>query len=441
MNKLTIAFAMHFEAGHIYSSFCLAKRLQSHGHNVIYISTNEFKNIIENQGFNVQIFAENLLSHQDQTDKAKSSYKVKFNSKSAFHKYLELIDNGTLDSCILSTRANILLCDPFLSYVAVRAITLKIPVLNLFTSLFTYENQYIPPVVTSLYPNSKLLTLLSWKLLFVKFFFVKKIKNLITGEFHNPTRMHHLSSLYRKITNKSGYPCIKNKTFFLNEIGFNLNLPNIMLCTRSFQFPGDIPSNRLYVGNFVDFERHEPDMNFAFDSNPLIYCSLGTASSSYPFSKNLYDAVRDASSKKPEWNFVLQISDANMAKKYAPTDNFHAYSWVPQLKILKHTSVAITHGGLNSIMECVGYEVPMVIVPGLRDQPGNASRAAYNNIGLVANMKTITSQILIELIEATMKSEKIKEGLIAMKKAIEHENGLENGVRFIETFANHNQSP
>ena len=31
-----------------------------------------------------------------------------------------------------------------------------------------------------------------------------------------------------------------------------------------------------------------------------------------------------------------------------------------------------------SIMECIHFQVPMVIIPGLRDQPGNMARAVHH---------------------------------------------------------------
>ena len=109
--------------------------------------------------------------------------------------------------------------------------------------------------------------------------------------------------------------------------------------------------------------------------------------------------------------------------------------WVPQIMFLENASVTVTHGGLNTIMECVGFEVPMVIVPGLRDQPGNAARAAYRDIALTADMKTIHATRLVSLIEQAMGSERIKAGLKKMKAAIKEEDGLNRSVRFIESYA------
>jgi len=434
MNKLTIVFAMHYEAGHILCTFSLAKALRNNGHNVIYLSLPECKNTIESQGFKVVTFFDGL-ERAPYGKKPPTIHESRRRAKRVFESYLETITDGTLDACLKAINADIVICDPFLSYVGMRSLLLGIPTAHLFTSLFTYENKYIPPITSYLYPKNPLRTLLAWKTMFLKFFFVKKLKNIFTREFSSPMKMHHLVGAYRKIAKESGYPCVKNKTYRLNEIGFNLVLPEIVLCAKAFQFPGDIPNDRMYLGNFVDFEREDAQADLGLDDRPLVYCSLGTAASTYPYADRFYRAVMDASAQRKDWNFILQISDERRIKNYNSTDNLIVSQWVPQLSILKKASAMVTHGGLNSIMECVEFEVPMVIVPGLRDQPGNALRAVYHNIALITSMKSIEPDNLIELISKAMASKEIKSGLTAMKNRIEIEDGLLEVVSFIESYA------
>jgi len=185
----------------------------------------------------------------------------------------------------------------------------------------------------------------------------------------------------------------------------------------------------------VDFERKDNQVELNLDDRPVIYCSLGTAAATYPHTDRFYKAVAKASELRRDWQFVLQISDANKIGKYGSTENLHVLKWVPQLFLLKRASVAVTHGGLNSIMESVNFEVPMIIVPGMRDQPGNAARAVYQNIALTAKMKDIEPSMLAGLIAEAMDSREIKGGLRRMKEMIEKENGLAESVDFIESYA------
>lgn len=433
MRKLTILFSMQYEAGHIISSFKLAKKLCARGHTVIYMTIEDFRPLIENQGYTVIVFAKDIMP-QGYSKLLDTKYH-KNGNETVYKQYLQKITDGTLDRCLLSAAPDILICDPFLSYVAIRAVALGIPAVNLFTSLFAYENPDIPPVILNLQQRHAFITALAWKYIFLKFFFTKKIKNIITREFQFPSRMHHLVDVYRGIARQSEFPCIKDKTYRINEIGFNIILPEIMLCTKAFQFPGDIPPQRMYAGNFVDLERKEVQIDLRLDDRPLVYCSLGTAACAYPHADKFYAAVVEASRQREDWRFVLQMSDAKKIGNYRATDNLSIAKWVPQLHLLQKAAVMVTHGGLNSIMECVCCEVPMVIVPALRDQPGNAARAKYHHLARTLGMKHLDAAKLLTALEDVMRSDCIRNGLRAMHAAIQREDELGKCIDAIERIA------
>jgi zeaxanthin glucosyltransferase len=106
--------------------------------------------------------------------------------------------------------------------------------------------------------------------------------------------------------------------------------------------------------------------------------------------------------------------------------------WAPQLSILQRAAAMVTHGGMNSIMECIHFRVPMVIVPGMRDQPGNMARAVHHGIAVTARMKNITPEQLVKLIENAMYNTDIRQALSRMKDRIAAENGMEATVELIE---------
>merc|ERR1712050_306223 len=54
----------------------------------------------------------------------------------------------------------------------------------------------------------------------------------------------------------------------------------------------------------------------------------------------------------------------------------------PQLQILEHASVFVTHGGANSMHEALQLEVPLVVVPIFGDQPSNADAVARCGAGV-----------------------------------------------------------
>lgn len=58
--------------------------------------------------------------------------------------------------------------------------------------------------------------------------------------------------------------------------------------------------------------------------------------------------------------------------------------WVPQLAVLRHTSVAAfwTHGGMNGVAEGTYAHTPMLCMPLFSDQPDNCQRIADRGMGL-----------------------------------------------------------
>ena len=61
--------------------------------------------------------------------------------------------------------------------------------------------------------------------------------------------------------------------------------------------------------------------------------------------------------------------------------NIWTYSYVPQLEVLQHTDLFITHGGMNSVNEAMYYGVPMLVMPVINDQPLNAAQVEKLKLG------------------------------------------------------------
>jgi UDP:flavonoid glycosyltransferase YjiC (YdhE family) len=105
----------------------------------------------------------------------------------------------------------------------------------------------------------------------------------------------------------------------------------------------------------------------------------------------------------------------------------------PQLALLRRASAMVTHGGTNSIIECVAYGVPMVVVSsGLRDHPGNAVRAAHHSLAVTTRMRGITGAELVALVERAHASPAIRDGLARMRHAIATGHGVSETVDFLE---------
>ncbi|MBW4531232.1 MAG: glycosyltransferase [Aphanothece saxicola GSE-SYN-MK-01-06B] len=429
---MNILFSMHGEAGHHLGTFRLARALASRGHRVTYLGLPRVKPLVEEQGFAFIELAADLFATPADGRATPAS------AGTLFRRYTAAIVDGSLDACLLSARPDLLLCDSFLWYVALRALRLGIPTIQISTSLFLFDNALIPPAVTSLKPGRGALPALrislAWKLMHLRHLFSKRLASRLVGAYRAPLRMHHLIDTFLAVARQSGFRCQRNVTYRLDEIGPHLILPELVLCPAAFQLPGPRAEERRHCGDFIDFQRQEPSLPFDPSGRTIIFCSLGTSAGAYRQARRFFAAVAEASAKAPEWFFVLHISDPALIGAFASSANLMVVSWIPQLTLLRHTAVMVHHGGLNSIMECVQREVPMVILPCARDQPGNAVRAAHHQLALTADVGAITAERLRRLIGEAMGDAGLKLGLRRMKEEIERECGLQQAVAFIEGF-------
>ena len=107
MTALTIAFAMHQEPGHHMGTFRLAKALRSRGHRVVYLGIPDLKTVIEEHNFEFIPFADDLLPGEYQNNFQINTPSTFFrwwhqrrHNEGIFSKYLNKIEDGTLDKCL-----------------------------------------------------------------------------------------------------------------------------------------------------------------------------------------------------------------------------------------------------------------------------------------------------------------------------------------------------
>lgn len=430
-----ILFSMHGEAGHHLGTFRLARALAGRGHRVTYLGLPRVRQLVEDQGFAFIAFAADLFDAPGATPAAAPGSPA---AEALFRRYTSAIVDGSLDACLRAAEPDLLLCDSFLWYVALRARRLALPTIQVSTSLFLFDNPRIPPAVTGLRPGrgalSALRISLAWKLMHLRHLFSKRLASRLVGAYRAPLRMHHLTDTFAWVARQSGVRLRRNVTHRLDEIGPHLILPELVLCPAAFQLPGPRPAERRHCGDFIDFQRQEPPLPFDPTGRTVILCSLGTSAAAYRQAGRFFAAVAEASALAPEWFFVLHISDPALIGAFPSSANRLVVPWIPQLTLLRHAAVMVHHGGLNSIMECVQNDVPMVILPCARDQPGNAVRAAHHQLALTADVGAIRGEPLRRLIGEAMVDRQLKRGLRRMKEQIERERGLERAVAFIEDF-------
>jgi zeaxanthin glucosyltransferase len=99
---------------------------------------------------------------------------------------------------------------------------------------------------------------------------------------------------------------------------------------------------------------------------------------------------------------------------------------------LSRASVMVTHAGLNSLKEALWYAVPLVALPCMLDQQGNAARIAHHGFGAVDDISRIDGEKLIARITGVLGDAGIRDRLEAMRRRFEHSERAAEGISIIE---------
>ena len=104
-----------------------------------------------------------------------------------------------------------------------------------------------------------------------------------------------------------------------------------------------------------------------------------------------------------------------------PAPNVEVHEDVPQLAVLEHASVFITHGGLSGVMEALHHGVPMIVVPYMTDQRLNGQRV--EELGLGVLLDTVTEESVRSLVSQLMSDSAIAARVKDMQRMIHHAGG------------------
>jgi zeaxanthin glucosyltransferase len=202
---------------------------------------------------------------------------------------------------------------------------------------------------------------------------------------------------------------------------------------KEFDLPGiPWPSQFHYAGPFFDGAGREP-IPFPWeklDGRPLIYASLGTLVNGRD---SIYKAILAAVGRIPESQVVLaKGTNIEFADLGLIPPNVLVVDKAPQLDLLKRSVLCITHAGLNTALESLAMGVPMVAMPIAYDQFGVAIRIAYHGVGEFLDVDNLTIDGLHELIRKILSTPAYREKAQYFKNVIEKRRGLDVAAETIE---------
>ncbi len=256
----------------------------------------------------------------------------------------------------------------------------NIPVIYLNSTLTVVENTMVPPVNSPLQPSpgvtGQILTWMTWKTHNMKNW-LKHLRPRLLANLHYP-------DLVRTLSESVGFPM---DLLYKNESNVRTRAPEILLIPEVFEFPHPVWPDRYYCSASVDLLR--PECSFPWEkldpTLPIIYCALGTLPQMpqkryRKFYRCMVEAFIPLCDR---YQLIMVVGhDIELSSFGNNLRNVTVVHLAPQIALLKRSALAITHGGPNTVKECISLGVPMLLFPLAVDQFGISARAVFHGTAL-----------------------------------------------------------
>lgn len=414
----TILFLPVAAISHFNSTFKIARALKQRGNRVVYGTSGKYKELVAVEGFefiDLNITPVLSLDHDAQLFR-KNMFRL-------FLSYLPSLGNSRLKRTrlmvseyqkqIAAVNPSYIFIDSYHALNAVFLSHLPAKIISFNILLRSDKVEGIPPINSDYIPIANrlinnIITDYIWRKYFIARFFREFLEKVIFCGKSNLALFDKLSS----IKNVAFKDRIRKDKF---HYGLK-DIEEISFAPQKLEFKNANIDQKLFATSMVEATRRDDGGNMfqlviskcltlrSTRGWSLVYCCLGTLSNFH--SRHAITFLEKLIKTFKESNRILIISTGesqslnhllSLSQKH---ENIFIIEKVPQLKMLAYADLMITHGGINSIMECISQRVPMLVYPlsASYDQRGNAARVVHHGLGLRGEIakdscKTISRRI------------------------------------------------
>ena len=400
--------------GHLNTMLPLGKELQRRGHQVTLIGTLDAESATLTAGLEFKAIGETDFPLG--SEKQALTQLGKLSGQAALQYTISALRDRALvrlrDGAEIIKRIGIeaLLVDQVSPEGGTIADFLDIPFISICSAVVLNRETSIPPHVTNWNYNPSLLGQLRNRLGYKTLNRVVKPITKVINDYRNQWKLPLQTSpneRYSQLAQISQQPA-------------ELEFPRQQL-PPCFHFTGPFHSP---VGRTVaDFPYEK------LTGQPLIYASMGTIQNRLIY---IFQQIAEVCS---ELDVQLVISLGGSAKPESLQGllgNPLVVEYAPQLELLQKSALTITHGGMNTTLECLNNAVPMVAIPITNDQPGVASRIAWSGCGESIPLKKLNISKLKTAIQKVLTEDSYKQNAMRLQSAIQQAGGVGRAVDIIE---------
>ena len=111
-----------------------------------------------------------------------------------------------------------------------------------------------------------------------------------------------------------------------------------------------------------------------------------------------------------------------------------AVNYAPQLEVLARARLALTHAGLNTVLDGLSCGIPLVAVPITYEQPAIAARLLYTGTGKLVGLKGLHAPQLKAAIRAVLDEPSYVRNAQVVASSIRSAGGARRAADIIETL-------
>ncbi|GAB2805714.1 nucleotide disphospho-sugar-binding domain-containing protein [Streptomyces daliensis] len=381
-----VLFVVDAHPGHIHATLLLARRMTEAGARVDYCGPPRARDTVSAHGHGfLPLYATGLDDPACGAPRPPGPLRRRLTAR---HRIRGLVRaaRDEIAAVVRETRPELVVMDPFLLPFYPFWWAEGVPVVALSTKTLFRRDAHTPPYTSGLVPRSttwgRCQVQLRWAWQWAGYWTFR-----VTAAAAGLRSGWSVRRIMRAASREARFPF--RKRFVRRPLSYDIRFDGtleLVLASRHFEFsPDPAPPGARYAGPCVDLEREEPPFDWSWlePGRKLAYFSVGTVALSIdPTCARLARNVAAAFAGDPEWALLITVPDERIiASLDGVGDNVHAVTWAPQLATLRRASVALTHGGHNSVKECLLLGVPMVVFPRRVDQFGNAARVVFHGVG------------------------------------------------------------
>ncbi|WP_149095255.1 macrolide family glycosyltransferase [Paenibacillus terrae] len=208
---------------------------------------------------------------------------------------------------------------------------------------------------------------------------------------------------------------------------------NVVYTSRYFQPDADrLGEENLFIG--PSFPERKGEHSFPLDvlqNDKVLYISMGTI---LDHIEDFFNTCIEAFSDFEGIVVIAAGEKADFTKINPAPEHFIISPYVPQLEVLRHSDVFITHGGMNSVNEGIHFNVPLVVLPQDKDQPMVAQRLTELQAGYRITKDQINVQSLRGAVDEVMSNAAYKEGVQKINDSFQQSGGTEEALAKIDAY-------